>query len=54
MAEIFKTTNKLNTPIMDFMFDRRNNRYNLKNFRVCDEKKKTVTMSLQTSNYRSP
>ena len=32
MVEIYKINNNLNPLIMDFMFERRNNVYNLRNF----------------------
>ena len=32
MVEIYKTKNNLNAPIMDFVFERRNNAFNLRNF----------------------
>ena len=32
MAEIYKLKNNLNPPIMYFMFERRSNTYNLRNF----------------------
>ena len=40
MVKIYKTKNNLNFPVMNFMFERRNNTYNLRHFRVYDEKKK--------------
>ena len=40
---------------MDFMFERRNNTYNLRNFQeLAMKRKKTVNMGLETLNYRSP
>ena len=40
---------------MDFMFERRNNTYNLRNFQeLATKRKKTVNMGLETLNYRSP
>ena len=40
MVKIYKTKNNLNFPVMNFMFERRNNTYNLRHFQVYDEKKK--------------
>ena len=47
--------NNLNSPIMDFMFERRNNMYNLRDFQeFATKRKRTVKMGLETLNYRSP
>ena len=47
MVEIYKIKNNVNPPLMDFMFERRNNTYNLRNFREFPtERKRTVKMSL--------
>ena len=55
MNEINKIKNNLNSPIMDFMFERRNNTYNLRNFQELATKiKRTVKMGVETLNYRSP
>ena len=55
MVEISKIKNNLNPPIMDFMFERRNNTYNLRNFQeFVTKRKRTVKMGLETLNYRSP
>ena len=55
MIEIFKMKNNLNPPIMGFMFERRNNPYNLRNFQeFATKRKRTVKMSLETLKYRSP
>ena len=55
MVEIYKIKNNLNPPIMDFMFERRNNTYNLRNFQeFATKRKRTVKMGLETLNYRSP
>ena len=55
MIEIYKMKNNLNPPIMDFMFQRRNNTYNLRNFQeFATKRKRTVKMGLETLNYRSP
>ena len=39
MIEIYKIKNNLNPPIMDFMFERRNNTYDLCNFQAFATKK---------------
>ena len=40
MVKIFKIMNKINPSMMNFMFERRNKMYNLRDFqRVCEEKK---------------
>ena len=55
MAEIYKIKNNLNPPVMDFIFERRNNTYNLRNFQeFAMKRKRTVKMSLETLKYRSP
>ena len=55
MAEIYKIKNNLNPPVMDFIFERRNNTYNLRNFQeFAMKRKRTVKMGLETSKYRSP
>ena len=55
MIEIYKLKNNLNPPIMDFMFERRDNMYNLMNFQEFGTKRKrTVKMSFETLNCRSP
>ena len=55
MIEIYKLKNNLNLPIMDFMFERRDNTYNLRNFQEFGTKRKrTVKMGLETLNCRSP
>ena len=33
MVEIYKIKNNLNPPIMSFMFERRNNKHNLRNLK---------------------
>ena len=54
MVEIYKIKNNLGTPMMDFMFERKNNTYNLRNFQEFVAKRKTtVKMGLETLNYRS-
>ena len=54
MVDIYKIKNNLNLPIMDFMFERRNNTHNLRNCQEFSTKrKKTVTMNLESLNYRS-
>ena len=55
MIEIYKIRNNLNPPIMDFMFERRNNTYNPINFQeFATKRKRTVKMGLETLNYRFP
>ena len=55
MAEIYKIKNKLNPPIMDNMFGRRNNTSNLRNFQeFATKRSRTVKIGLETLNYRSP
>ena len=55
MIESYKMKNNLNPPIMDKMFERRNNTYNLRNFQeFATTRKRTVKMSFETLNYRSP
>ena len=51
MIEIYKIKNKLNPPIMDFMFERRNDTYRII---LGTKRKRTVKMGLETLNYRSP
>ena len=54
MIEIYEMKNNLNPPIIDNMFERRNNTYNLRNFQEFTRKRKrTVTIGLETLNYRS-
>ena len=55
MIEIYKMKNNLNPPIMDNMFERRNNTYNLRNFQeFATKKKRTVKIDLETLICRSP
>ena len=55
MIRIYKIKNNLNPAIMDLMFERRNNTYNLRNFQeFASERKRTVKMELETLNYISP
>ena len=55
MIEIYKINSNLNPPIMDFMFERRNNTYNLRNFQdFTTKRKRTVKIGLETLNYKSP
>ena len=55
MIEIYKMKNNLNPPVMDNMFEKRNNTYNLTNFQeFATKRKRTVKMGLETLNYRSP
>ena len=54
VVEIFKIKNNLNPPIMDFMFERRNNAYNLRGFQVFETKRKRIVkMGLETLNHRA-
>ena len=54
MVEICKIKDNIDPPIMDCMFERRNNTYNLRNFQEYATKRKTtVKMGLETLNYRS-
>ena len=49
MVEIYKKKNNLNPPTIDFMFERRNNTYNLRNCQeFATKRKKTVKMGLGT------
>ena len=51
MVEIYKIKNNLNPPIMDFMFERRNNTHNLKYFQeFATKRKRSVKMGLETLN----
>ena len=55
MIEIFRIKNELAPPIMDSMFERRNEPYNLRNFQeFLTERKRTVHYGLETLKYRSP
>ena len=55
MIEIYKTNNNLNPAIMDFMFEKRNNTYNLRNFQeFAIKRKRTLKIGLESLNYRSP
>ena len=55
MVEIYKIKNNLNPPVMNFMFERRNNAYNLRNFQeFAMKRKRPVKMGLEILNYRSP
>ena len=54
MIEVYKMKNNLNPPIMNNMFERRNNTYNLRNFQEFATKRKTVKMGLETLNNKSP
>ena len=51
MAEAYKIKNNLNSPIMDFMFERRNNTYDLRSFQeFVTKQKRTLKMGLETLN----
>ena len=53
MIEIFKIKNELAPPIMDSMFERRNEPYNLRNFQeFLTEEKRTVHYGLDDCPYR--
>ena len=55
MIEIYKANNNLNPAIMDFMFEKRNNTYNLRNFQeFAIKRKRTLKIGLESLNYRSP
>ena len=55
MVDIYEKMNNLNRPIIDFMFERRNNTYNLRYFQeFATKRKRTLKMGLETFNYRSP
>ena len=52
MIEMFKIKNELAPPIMDSMFERRNESYNLRNFQeFLTERKRTVDYGLETLTY---
>ena len=40
MVDVYKIKNNLNPPIMNFLFERRNNTYNFRNFQEVNKKKK--------------
>ena len=53
MVKIYKSKNDLNPPIMEFMFERRNNMHILRNFQeFAEERKRSLKMGLETLNYR--
>ena len=55
VVEIYEIKNNLNPLVMDFIFERRNNTYNLRNYQEFPKKRKrTVKIGLKTLNYRSP
>ena len=55
LIEVFKIKNELAPPIMDSMFTRRENPYNLRNFREFEmERKRTVKYGTESITYRSP
>ena len=55
MVEIYKIKNNLNPPIMSFMFERRNNKHNLRNFEeFATKRKRDLKRGLEILNYRSP
>ena len=55
MVVIYEIKNNLNPPIIGYMFERRNNTCNLRNFKeFATKSKRTVKIGLQTLNYKSP
>ena len=55
MKEIYKFTNNLSPPIIDHMFQFRENSYNLKNFQqLASSTEKTTKMGLEKISYRGP
>ena len=49
MVEIYEIKNNLNPPIMDFVFEKKNNTYNLRNVQgFVMKRKRAVKMGLQT------
>ena len=55
MKEIYKFTNNLSPPIIDHMFQFRENSYNLRNFQqLASSTEKTTKMGLETISYRGP
>ena len=52
---IYKFTNNLSPPIIDHMFQFRENSYNLRNFQqLASSTKKTTKLGLETISYRGP
>ena len=47
MIEIYKVKNNLNPSIMGFVFNRRNNKYNFRNFSEFGKRKRSVKMVLK-------
>ena len=55
VIEIYKTKNNVKPPIMDFILERKNSTYNLRDFQeFATKRKRTVKMATETLNYRSP
>ena len=55
MKEIYKFTNNLSPPIINHMFQFRENSYNLRNFQqLASSTKKTTKMGLETISYHGP
>ena len=55
MKEIYKFANNLSPPIIDHMFQFRENSYNLRNFQqLASSTKKTTNLGLETISYRGP
>ena len=52
MVEIYKIKDNLNLPVINFMFERKNSTYNLRNFQeFATKRKRKVKMSLETQFY---
>ena len=48
MVEIYKIKNNLNVAVIDFIFESKNNTYNLRNFQeFATKRKRTVKMGLE-------
>ena len=55
MVEIYEIKNNLNPPIMEFMFEGRNNMSNPRHLQgILMKRKRIVKMGLEFLNYRSP
>ena len=55
MKEVYKFTNNLSPPIIDHIFQFRENSYNLKNFQqLASSTKNPTKKGLETISYRSP
>ena len=52
MVEIYKIKDNLNLPVINFLFERKNSTYNLRNFQeFATKRKRKVKMSLETQFY---